>query len=176
MGHEACISPSPRFGEWCLTGPSVARIVERAAAAAGLDAAASTRALLLARTIARYLADQLPLLLDGPPSDFSDPPPSRVDWYEISTLQRWRAARVLPDGVGGKWDAELPVLRCYMTDAKALHRDLMKALLARISRPVCHDIRRVVTLAWAVAASGPRAAGAAGVRSVIAALFPLLLL
>jgi hypothetical protein len=37
-----------------------------------------------------------------------------------------------------------------MTDAKALHRDLMKALLAHIPRTVYHDIRRVVTLAWAV--------------------------
>ena len=37
-----------------------------------------------------------------------------------------------------------------MTDAKALHRDLMKALLTHIPRSVYHDIRRVVTLAWAV--------------------------
>ena len=37
-----------------------------------------------------------------------------------------------------------------MTDAKALHRDLMKALLTYIPRSVYHDIRRVVTLAWAV--------------------------
>lgn len=37
-----------------------------------------------------------------------------------------------------------------MSDAKALHRDLMKALLARIPRTVYHDIRRVVTLAWAI--------------------------
>jgi hypothetical protein len=37
-----------------------------------------------------------------------------------------------------------------MTDAKALHRDLMKALLTHIPRNVYHDIRRVVTLAWAV--------------------------
>lgn len=37
-----------------------------------------------------------------------------------------------------------------MTDAKALHRDLMKALLAHIPRSVYHDIRRVVTLAWAI--------------------------
>jgi hypothetical protein len=37
-----------------------------------------------------------------------------------------------------------------MTDAKALHRDLMKALLTHIPRTVYHDIRRVVTLAWAV--------------------------
>jgi len=37
-----------------------------------------------------------------------------------------------------------------MTDAKALHRDLMKALLTHIPRSVYHDIRRVVTLAWAI--------------------------
>ena len=37
-----------------------------------------------------------------------------------------------------------------MTDAKALHRDLMKALLTHLSRTVYGDIRRVVTLAWAV--------------------------
>jgi hypothetical protein len=37
-----------------------------------------------------------------------------------------------------------------MTDAKALHRELMKALLTHIPRTVYHDIRRVVTLAWAV--------------------------
>src|SRR5947207_2600852 len=37
-----------------------------------------------------------------------------------------------------------------MTDAKALHRDLMKALLTALPRTVYHDIRRVVTLAWAV--------------------------
>lgn len=42
------------------------------------------------------------------------------------------------------------LLRCAMTDAKALHRDLMKALLAHIPRTVYHDIRRVVTLAWAI--------------------------
>ena len=37
-----------------------------------------------------------------------------------------------------------------MTDAKALHRDLMKALLTHIPRSTYHDIRRVVTLAWAI--------------------------
>jgi Transposase DDE domain len=37
-----------------------------------------------------------------------------------------------------------------MTDAKALHRDLMKALLTALPRTVYRDIRRVVTLAWAV--------------------------
>jgi len=37
-----------------------------------------------------------------------------------------------------------------MSDAKALHRDLMKALLARLPRTVYGDIRRVVTLAWAI--------------------------
>jgi hypothetical protein len=37
-----------------------------------------------------------------------------------------------------------------MTDAKALHRDLMKALLSHLPRTVYGDIRRVVTLAWAV--------------------------
>ena len=37
-----------------------------------------------------------------------------------------------------------------MTDAKALHRDLMNALLPHIPRTVYQDIRRVVTLAWAI--------------------------
>src|SRR5262245_9082580 len=37
-----------------------------------------------------------------------------------------------------------------MTDAKALHRDLMNALLPHLSPTIYHDIRRVVTLAWAV--------------------------
>jgi len=37
-----------------------------------------------------------------------------------------------------------------MTDTKALHRDLMKALLTALPRTVYRDIRRVVTLAWAV--------------------------
>jgi hypothetical protein len=37
-----------------------------------------------------------------------------------------------------------------MTDAKALHRDLMNALLPHIAPTVYHDIRRVVTLAWAI--------------------------
>jgi hypothetical protein len=37
-----------------------------------------------------------------------------------------------------------------MTDAKALHRDLMKALLTALPPTVYRDIRRVVTLAWAV--------------------------
>lgn len=37
-----------------------------------------------------------------------------------------------------------------MTDAKALHRDLMKALLTHLPRSVYGDIRRVVTLAWAI--------------------------
>jgi hypothetical protein len=37
-----------------------------------------------------------------------------------------------------------------MTDAKALHRDLMKALLIHIPRTVYRDSRRVVTLAWAI--------------------------
>src|SRR5437867_4961745 len=37
-----------------------------------------------------------------------------------------------------------------MSDAKDLHRDLMKALLAHLPRTVYGDIRRVVTLAWAV--------------------------
>jgi hypothetical protein len=37
-----------------------------------------------------------------------------------------------------------------MTDAKALHRDLMNALLPHIPPTVYHDIRRVVTLAWAI--------------------------
>jgi len=37
-----------------------------------------------------------------------------------------------------------------MTDAKALHPDLMKALLIHIPRTVYRDIRRVVSLAWAI--------------------------
>ena len=37
-----------------------------------------------------------------------------------------------------------------MTDAKALHRDLMKAKLPHLSRSIYGDIRRVVTLAWAI--------------------------
>jgi hypothetical protein len=37
-----------------------------------------------------------------------------------------------------------------MTDAKALHRDLMKAILTHLPRSVYGDIRRVVTLAWAI--------------------------
>lgn len=37
-----------------------------------------------------------------------------------------------------------------MTDAKALHRDLMKAMLTHLPRSIYGDIRRVVTLAWAV--------------------------
>jgi len=37
-----------------------------------------------------------------------------------------------------------------MSDAKALHRDLMKALLTHLPRTIYGDIRRVVTLAWAV--------------------------
>jgi hypothetical protein len=41
-----------------------------------------------------------------------------------------------------------------MTDAKALHRDLMKAVLTHMPRSVDHDIRRVVTLAWAVVGLG----------------------
>lgn len=37
-----------------------------------------------------------------------------------------------------------------MTETQALHRDMMKALLAHIPRTTYHDIRRVVTLAWAI--------------------------
>src|SRR6266542_4508323 len=37
-----------------------------------------------------------------------------------------------------------------MNEAKQLHRDLMNALLPILPRTIYHDIRRVVTLAWAV--------------------------
>jgi hypothetical protein len=37
-----------------------------------------------------------------------------------------------------------------MNEAKQLHRDLMNALLPLLPRTIYHDIRRVVTLAWAV--------------------------
>lgn len=38
-----------------------------------------------------------------------------------------------------------------MNEAKQLHRDLMNAMVPILPRAVYHDIRRVVTLAWAVA-------------------------
>lgn len=37
-----------------------------------------------------------------------------------------------------------------MNEAKQLHRDLMNAIVPILPRTVYHDIRRVVTLAWAV--------------------------
>jgi hypothetical protein len=37
-----------------------------------------------------------------------------------------------------------------MNEAKQMHRDLMNALLPLLPRTIYHDIRRVVTLAWAI--------------------------
>jgi hypothetical protein len=37
-----------------------------------------------------------------------------------------------------------------MNEAKQMHRDLMNALLPILPRPIYHDIRHLVTLAWAI--------------------------
>lgn len=55
----------------------------------------ATRALPLARTIARRLHTQLELPLDEPAPDFPTLDPGRLDWMEIQVQRAWRAARAV---------------------------------------------------------------------------------
>ncbi len=55
-----------------------------------------------------------------------------------------------------------------MNEAKQLHRSLMNALLPILPRTIYHDIRRVVTLAWAVTGLCPLIDWTEGTRAYVA--------